>query len=250
MQKTIASVLIILLFSSFAIKSKGQIREAKIVYEYTIFWNKIYTELPYLSQEEKDRELLTWGNSDGYKSKMNLFFDETRSLYTFGAANEDQTYSWRNSDFIIYRDFAEKTILEYEETLGKTYVLKDEMPAYKWRVMNKLKEIKGHMCMLAVTQDTAKGYDIEAWFAADIPVPVGPERYYGLPGAILGLDINNGSVTLEAISIETIEVDEELKLPKKMKGKEIDYIGMQSLIAEHIKTSITAQRNPYWSMRY
>jgi GLPGLI family protein len=43
--------------------------------------------------------------------------------------------------------------------------------------------------MKAITEDTLKKQTIAAWFAADIPVPVGPERLYGL-GAILGVEIN------------------------------------------------------------
>lgn len=250
MQKYILSFILIVSLVFSGLTSNAQLNEGKIVYDYTIFWSKIYQKLSYLTQEEKDRQMLTWGNEEGYKTKMNLFFNPTSSLYTYGPANDDQTYSWRNEDFIIYRDFADKKIVEFEETLAKTYVIRDEMPAYKWRVMNELKEVLGHLCMKAVTTDTVKNQDIVAWFAADIPVPAGPERYYGLPGVILELDINDGDVIVEAISIEPMEVTEELKLPKKMKGKEIDYATMQSMIAEHFVTSISAQRNPYWSLRY
>ncbi|SOE20211.1 GLPGLI family protein [Spirosomataceae bacterium TFI 002] len=250
MQKYILSLIVVVIFVFSVTDSNAQLKEGKIVYDYTIFYDKITQKLPFLSKEEKDRILLRRWNPEGYTTKMNLFFDESSSLYTYGEANEEQTYSWRNEEFIIYRDFTQKTILEFEETLGKTYVLKDEMPIYKWRVMNELKEIQGHLCMKAVTEDTVKKQSIAAWFAADIPVQAGPERYYGLPGIILGLDINDGDVIVEAVSIEDIAVDEQLKLPKKMKGKAIDYAGMQALITEHFATSIKAQRSPFWSLRY
>lgn len=40
------------------------------------------------------------------------------------------------------------------------------------------------------------------WFAANISVLVGPERLYGLSGAILGVEINGGDVFLEADKTE------------------------------------------------
>jgi len=74
------------------------------------------------------------------------------------------------------------------------------------------------------------------WFAANISVLVGPERLYGLSGAILGVEINGGDVFLEADKTEIWNVAEEPKLPRKMKGKEINIDTYQSLIQEHIKT--------------
>jgi GLPGLI family protein len=116
--------------------------------------------------------------------------------------------------------------------------------------MNELKEIQGHLCMKAITEDTVKKQTIAAWFAADISVPVGPERLYGLPGAILGVEINGGDAIIEADNIELRSVAEELKLPRKMKGREINIDTYQSLIQEHMKNSMVTQRNPFWSMRF
>lgn len=232
-------------------KGFSQVTEGKITYKYTIYWNKIYANLEFLSKAERDREILTWGNEDGYSTKMTLFFTPKESLYTYATEKEsEETYSSRKDDYLIYRNFEEGRIKELQEMLGKTYLLEDDLIPYKWRVMNELKEIQGHLCMKAITVDTVKKYTIEAWFAADIPVAVGPERLYGLPGVILGVDINNGDVVIEAEKIEIKNVAEELKLPKKMKGKEINIKTYQTLLQEHIKNSMISQRNPYWAMRF
>lgn len=249
--KNILRLFTLITLLALPVKGFSQATEGKIMYKYTIYWNKIYANLEFLSKAERDREILTWGNEDGYSTKMSLFFTPKESLYTYATEKEnDQSYSWRKDDYLIYRNFEENRIKELQEMLGKTYLLEDDLKPYKWRVMNELKEIQGHLCMKAITVDTVKKYTIEAWFAADIPVSVGPERLYGLPGAILGVDINNGDVIIEAEKIEIRSVAEELKLPKKLKGKEINLDTYQSLLQEHIQTSKVAQRNPYWAMRF
>jgi GLPGLI family protein len=246
--KKITIIPFLLLISTFAF---SQATEGKITYKYTIFWDKVYAKLDFLSQSEKDRVKLTWNNEEGYTTKMQLFFSPTASLYTYSEESENEsTYSWRKDDYLIYRDFDEKKVKELQEMLGKTYLIEDELNPYKWRVMNELKEIQGHLCMKAITEDTVKKQTIAAWFAADISVPVGPERLFGLPGAILGVEINGGDAIIEADNIELRSVAEELKLPRKMKGREINIDTYQSLIQEHMKNSMVTQRNPFWSMRF
>ncbi|MFT7247422.1 MAG: GLPGLI family protein [Arcticibacterium sp.] len=241
-------LIVLICFTSFQIFS--QKRAGEVQYNYTIFYDKIITELPFLEQAEKDRRLLTWGNKEGYSSKMKLSFNEQESLYTHDDS-EDVGYSRRKEDFLIHRNFDDKSILELMETLGKTYLIKEQMPEQKWRIMNELKEIQGHLCMKAIMYDASKDYDVVAWFAADIPVAAGPEVYYGLPGLILGLEINNGIVLVEAEKLELLDESQDITLPKKMKGREIDTSTYQKMVKDYIKTSIASRRYPdYWSMRY
>lgn len=244
-------IAVALFFLTIPVMGFSQANEGKITYKYTIFYDKIMAKMDFLSQSEKDRIKLTWSNEEGYTTKMNLFFNPTKSIYTYADETEDESsYSWRKDDYLIYRDFEEKKIKELQEMLGKTYLIEDDLNPYKWRVMNELKEIQGHLCMKAITEDTVKRQIIEAWFAADIPASVGPERLYGLPGVILGVEINGGDVIIEADKIEIKNVDESLKLPKKMKGKEVNVNTYQLLIQEHMKNSMTTQRNPFWAMRF
>lgn len=242
-------ILIALIFL-ISLPSLAQKRSGNVQYKYTIFWAEIYANLPFLSQEEKDRELLTWGNPEGYSNKMKLSFNPNESLYEYDRSEDVAGQFSRRNDYLIHRNFKENKLLEYLETLGKTYLIKDELAKPKWRVMNELKEIQGHLCMKAVTQDTIKNHEIVAWFAADIPVSAGPETYYGLPGLILGMEINNGLVLIEAEKLELKDEPVEIKLPKKMKGKEVNLGTFNAMVTEHIKTSIASRRNPYWSMRY
>jgi GLPGLI family protein len=241
------------LFAMIATTSLGQKTEGVVTYERKTSWIKIIGRMSFLSQEEKDRAAQTWKNDDGYKEKMKLVFNANESLYTYASEQgetEDGNYSWRNSELKLYRNFEKDRKTEMIEMLGKTYIVEDSLHAPVWKIGNQIKDIAGYICMRADTEDPIKKQKITAWFAQDIPVPAGPERYTGLPGLILELSLNDGDVVIEAkgVAFRAVTAD-ELKMPK-LKGKKIDDTAYDSIIRQHIAESTVAHRNPYWSIRY
>lgn len=240
---TIALVLIIT-----GLKAQNIVGEVE--YRYKIFYDKIYSSLPHLTQQERDRILLTWGNPDGYSTRMKLQFWPEKSLYTFGEPYEVRSYSWQVEDYFIENNLKDQTSLKYMDQMGKTYIVRDSLNAPKWRVMNEIRDILGHMCMKAVTEDPIKGQKITAWFASDIPVPIGPEELFGLPGLILAYDINDGMLIVEAEKIAFGEPKEPITLPKKMKGREVTGSEYQDLVKKFIQTSIESKQAWMWEIRY
>ncbi|MFN4145653.1 MAG: GLPGLI family protein [Runella sp.] len=227
--------------------------EGKITYLHKYHWTKVYSRLTYLSKEEKDRiELTSKGWDEFPGTPMKLVFDQNQSLYTYAneqGQSEDGQWTWRQDDYVIYRNFAQEKLIEHHEMLGRTYLLEDSLMSYNWRILNEIKDVAGYVCMKAETTDPAKNYKLTAWFAQDIPVGIGPERYWGLPGAILELNIDEGCVVITAQKVELKTVADELKLPK-MKGRKIKNNDYNTLIQKHIAESIKAQRNPFWAIRY
>jgi GLPGLI family protein len=245
--------LLIILVLLIGLSTKAQQMEGVITYERAYHWSRIYSRLDFLSQEEKDRIKLTGGNNDVSKSKMKLLFTPTQSLYTYASdqgSSEDGTYSWRQDEYLIFRDFEKERKTEIIEMLGKHYLIEDTLQAPRWKVMNQIKDINGYVCMLATTVDTVKKHKVAAWFAHDLPVSTGPERIFGLPGMIMELDINDGDFVITAIKVELKPVGGDLVLPKKLKGKKLDNRGYDTLLWTHIKQSMEAHRNPYWSIPY
>ena len=231
----------------------AQKNEGMITYERKTSWTKMYTRLTYLSKDEIERLKSTYGKDDEWTVKTKLYFNANESLYThFNEAgeSEDGTYSYRQDDLILYRNFAQEKKTDIIETLGKTYVIEDSLPPIKWRIMNQIKDVAGYICMKATTEDTIKNQTITVWFAQDLALPSGPENFYGLPGIVMEVDINDGAVLLTATQVEFKKVEKELVLPKKIKGKRIKNKEFMALIVNHIKDSITAHRNPFWAMRY
>lgn len=234
----------------------AQNTQGVIEYERVQRWTKIMSRLSFLSQEEKDRAKLTWGSDDEWKEKMRLVFSAQRSKYTYRSQysgdNEDEgTYSWRKSEYLVVRDFEQERKTELIEMLGKTYLLEDSLKAPKWRILNQIKEVAGYVCMKAEAHDPIKNQKVTAWFAEQLPGEAGPEQYFGLPGVILELDLNEGDVVITATKVVLESPSEDdFKLPKRMKGKKINQQEYDRLLSKHIEDSIKAFRNPYWSLRY
>jgi GLPGLI family protein len=246
MKQTLLFVFLLLSVGAWAQQAQGV-----VTYERVEHWPRIISRLTFMSNEEKDRIKQTWGSTDeGWKQKMKLVFTPTQSLYVYGEAeNTDGGYSWRRSEYAVARNFEKETKAELLEMLGRVYVLEDSLKAPNWKIMNQLKDIAGHVCMKAVTEDPIRNQKITAWFAQDIESLAGPEQYFGLPGLILELDINEGDVVVTATDVQLREVGKEAAVPK-MKGKKIKQADHDALITAHIRDSVKAYRNPFWALRY
>ena len=86
----------------------GQKTDGVVTYVRKEHWLKIINRLPFLSQEQKDRESQTWKNFEENNKgiKMKLAFSPNESLYTyFSDEPEEGGYSWRKSEFLLYRNF-------------------------------------------------------------------------------------------------------------------------------------------------
>jgi GLPGLI family protein len=247
MKKILVFLLLTIQTQVFAQTGEGTL----VTYEKVSYWSKIYDKLTFLSEEERSRAKTSWGSSDeGDKSRGQLFATSGQSKYVDMDNESDGGYSWRRGEYSIYRDFDKSRKTEIEDFSGKTYIIEDTLIAPAWKVMNKIKEINGYMCMMAVAEDTIKGQKIVAWFANDIPLSAGPERYFGLPGLIMETDVNDGEVIITAIKVEKKAVGEDIKLPKKMKGKKLTSAEYNRMMRKFIDDSIKSRRNPYWAIRY
>ena len=244
--KQLTTILLVLIVTGL----KAQNIVGEVEYRYRIFYDKIYSSMPHITQQEKDRILLTWNNPEGYSTRMKLQFWPDKSRYTFGEPYEVRSYSWQVEDYIIENNLQDQTYLKYMDQMGKTYIVRDSLNAPKWRVMNEIRDILGHMCMKAVTEDSLRNQKITAWFASDIPVPTGPEQQFGLPGLILAYDVNDGMLIVEAEKITFGEPQEPITLPKKLKGRDVSGTEYQDLVREFIKTSIESEQAWMWDIRY
>jgi len=238
----------LLAFSSLVLS--GQ--EGTIIFNRKYHWVNIASKLPYLSQEERDRIKLTWGNETDNKGEdFVLTFNKDASVYNQKENDENYGYSWGEEDDIFIRNHVTKTTKDIRILLGKKYVIEDAIPSYKWKILNELKDIAGYVCMKAETRDTVNNILIHAWFTDKIPVKSGPEGFSGLPGMILALDYNTDDVNIMATKVELVsDKPVVLPVPKKIKGKNILYEEYNARKKKHIKLSVEGRRNPFWEVRY
>jgi GLPGLI family protein len=194
-----------------------------------------------------------WGSRAEWKEYTEMYFTPAQTFYQDSeerAEPDDEGYSWRKDVYSIRRNFEKSTIFDMIQLLGKVYVIEDSLRPQNWKILNDIKEVAGHICMDASWHDTLRQQRVIAWFAMDMPVSSGPERFCGLPGMILEVDVNDGAMVITADKIEMKPLTTEMDLPKKIKGKRIHENDYFQVLKKYMDERREAEEPPFWGIRY
>lgn len=249
--------LLLIAFICFLVVGTNQLRaqalEGTIRYLRTQNWAKMMSSVDYISKNQRDRQMYMWGTRSEWKSYTLLHFNATESKYEDSeeaAEPGDESWSNRKETFFMKRNFKDNMLYDGITLLGKTYLIHDTIVPPAWKIMNDLKEVAGHICMNASLNDTLRKQNTIVWFALDMPVSSGPERFIGLPGIILEVDINNGALIMTADKIDLKPLTIELDTPAKIKGKKIDMTEYMNLVEKQINERKAAEEPWFWGLRY
>ena len=142
------------------------------------------------------------------------YYDENRSAVILSPTNTD--------DLLVFNRLNE-SIISLEEGFKSSYWVKDQI-AFDWVITNETKESDGYVMQKATT--TFRGRDYIAWFTKEIPIPMGPYKFYGLPGLILEIyDTDN----IYHWTITTIE-EKEIKHYTDLYPKNQEFYSMKEFI--------------------
>jgi len=131
-------------------------------------------------------------------------------------------------------------IIESREFMGRTFRIESQQPTYAWKLDGEESNYLGYTVHKATAmQDTMK---IEAWFAMEIPVEVGPESYSGLPGAILLLTINDGQVAFKATEISLSGVETEA-IRRPVSGETVSREEYEKVVSNKMDEMAALKRN-------
>ena len=247
------NILLILTLLFFAPGIRAQEMEGAVRYLVTHNWTKKMAAVDYISKQQRERISYMWGNRSEWKVYTVLYIKGSQTKYEDSeerAEPDDEGYSWRKDIYYIKRDLEKNTIYDAIQMLGKTYIIEDTLALPEWKVLNELKEVAGHVCMKASLEDTIKHQKIIAWFALDIPLSAGPERWCGLPGLILEVDVNDGGMIVSADKIDLKKLSNELDMPKKLKGKKVKEADYIATLKKHMEEKRKAEEPPFWGIRY
>lgn len=203
-------------FSQVKFISSGHIEYEKRMNQYS-FYDKEDEESIWIQEQKKVIPKMV---TDIYS----LDFTENKTVYKLAKENTDNKYVWgrkpSENDLNIH-DLKNNSISIQRDVFEQTYLLKDSMKNYQWKITNETRTIAGFECRKAVTIICDSVY-IVAFYTDEIAVSSGPESFGGLPGMILGLAVPRLQVTWFATKVELKEPSEAMLNPKQ-KGKAVTW---------------------------
>ena len=197
----------------------AQVTEGKIVFDEVI---DMHRRIP------KDNEQMKAMIPQFRTTKFELSFADNKTLYK--AAEEEPDLSeqpqgggivmkFGGNDNIFYKDLGTQTTIEKRNLMEKEFIVEDSIHNINWKLVDgETKTIAGHVCKKA-TGKSPMGFDIIAWYAEDIAISSGPAQFGGLPGLILGMDVNQAEFVYTATSIDKDVKKSDIKAPTK--GKKV-----------------------------
>ncbi len=127
-----------------------------------------------------------------------------------------------------YVDYAEGIYLDRRELLSREFLVQGTLPEIAWKLTGEEAQFLERRVMKATA--VVDSTNLEAWFAPEIPVALGPNHYSGLPGLILMLSLDDGKELYEATAL--ILDDGEVDVSPPEDGREVTEEEYQRLVAE------------------
>ena len=194
----------------FGTDTRAQMHSGKIVYE----------RKTNLYKKFKDDDVTDWlKESDKMKvDTLELYFNDSLSLFK-PQDNELKEYmSWATAKNTVYQNFNQNTRLTQKSVWGEKVLIADTLYHRTWKITDSKRNISGYDCRKAIWQEN-DSTRIYAWYTDAISASVGPESFYGLPGAILGLATEDGGIIYFAKRAELQEQKPSDLIPPKTKDK-------------------------------
>ncbi|MFA5575151.1 MAG: GLPGLI family protein [Brumimicrobium sp.] len=160
--------------------------------------------------------------------EFKLYFDENGCLFTpIEATMADAEREWTTMKNTSYQDFKSNLIEREFNIFGTSLFYRDSLKKRDWYITRNTREIAGFQTRQAVWEanDSTRIY---AWFSEQIIPGVGPESYGDLPGAILGLAIEDGGVVYFAKEVKPLSDANFRSKRPNMRAKNT-YEGVDSL---------------------
>jgi GLPGLI family protein len=153
-----------------------------------------------------------------------LHFTGTKSVYKLKQENTDNKYLWGSKPSetdVVLQDIENNKLSIQRDVFEETYLIKDSIRMFDWKITGETREIAGFECKKAVTKICDSVY-IVAFFTDQIIANTGPESFNGLPGLILGLAVPRLATTWFATKVETTMATAK-ELSPIQKGKKVNW---------------------------
>lgn len=185
----------------------------------------------------KDQEHMKSMIPEFRTSKNRLYFTPSESFYTnidedpedvntaVGGANVQMRFTRPQLD--LYRNFETSKFVTLTDFAGKKFRVEDSLKTNPWKFVDESKKVLNYDCKKATFYNEETKQDVIAWYTDALISPAGPQSFYGLPGTILEVNLNDGATSITATKIELKKLTNEIKVPtggKKVTNKEFKKI--------------------------
>jgi len=190
----------------------AQLTEGRVVYERRTNLKKVFKNdkrvSEYINEKNKYRN-----------EKFELHFNESGSAFKYIEPETEDGAGWMKfltQHHTVYQDIEKDQITVILDFMGSIANMQDSSTQRTWKITSRSREFDGYKGIRAIWEmnDSTRIY---AWFCPDIVPASGPEGLNGLPGLILGLATEDGSVIYMAREVEIMEVSDEMIAPPEMK---------------------------------
>ncbi len=198
MRKVGSKILVVVFLLVCGQVSAQMVTEGRILFE-----RKTNLEKKFKNEDRVKRWLR------GNKSKVDQFelvFNDTISIFKPVYSDEPDPLKWATSQSTVLQNFnrQEKTLIL--DVAGSQVYVKDSNDVRAWKVTESKRKIGKYNCRKAIYQkdDSTRIY---AWYSVDVVPSIGPEGFFGLPGAILGLATEDGGIIYFAKEVKFEKID-------------------------------------------
>lgn len=210
-----------------------------------------------------------------------LTFNKTESIYK-EEEKLNNAASGRGMRFMMfggasgkhYKNIQTKLNIKENEFSGKNFLIKDDLPAYEWKMEQETKTIGNYLCFKATaviqmpkpremrfgrgrSADTRTEEErkkereeimnpemidtvVTAWYTLDVPVSHGPGDYHGLPGLILELSYANTTILCTKI---VLNPKDKVEISEPKKGKVVTQAEYDKITTEKMEEMRERMRN-------
>ncbi len=117
-----------------------------------------------------------------------------------------------------FKDYEKNEFYNQKELGGKTFLVKDQIYDYKWKITKEKADIAGYKATKAIGTDE-EGKEVIAWYATSLPYKDGPYRYANLPGLIVKAEMTTDEFKTVFTMKEITILDKEIVVNLPTKGK-------------------------------
>ena len=99
----------------------------------------------------------------------------------------------------VYKNFLSKKLILSDYIMAKKALIADTLNNFNWKVTSEHKKILNYSCTKATVNFRGRNYT--TWFTEQIPLPLGPWKFGGLPGLIVKVTDSEGKFDYEITGI-------------------------------------------------